>query len=109
LCALCASSAFADDRAHLDAALAAIDGDDVAAAMKEAAAVGPDDPWRADAQFALAWCHGQKGDQEQAITAYREVVKIRSDDARAWNNLGAALDETGRFGEAVAAYDKAIA
>ncbi len=110
LAVICAaSSARADDRAHLDAALAAIDKDDVDAAIKEAAAVGEGDPWRADAQFALGYCLAKKGEQEKAVAAYQEVVKLRADDARAWNNLGAALDEVGRFSEAVAAYDKAIA
>jgi Flp pilus assembly protein TadD len=107
--ALCAGAAMADDRAHLDAALAAIDKDDVALAMKEASAVGEGDPWRADAQFALAYCYGRAGDPEKAVAAYQEVVKMRADDARAWNNLGVALDDLGRFADAVAAYDKAIA
>jgi Flp pilus assembly protein TadD len=101
--------AFADDRAHLDAALAAIDQDDVALALKEAALVGESDPWRADAQFTIAWCHARNGDHQKAADAYREVVKIRADDSRAWNNLGTSLDELSQYAEAVDAYDHAIA
>ncbi len=104
-----AGVAVADDRAHLDAALEAIDRDDYEAAMKEAAAVGVDDPWRADAMFALAYCHGRLGEAEKAVAAYEEVVRLKTDDPRAWNNLGVALDDLGRFKDAVAAYDKAIA
>jgi Flp pilus assembly protein TadD len=107
--ALAALPAFADDRAHLDAALAAIDDNDIATALKEAALVGENDPWRADAQFAIGWCHARDGEHEKAVEAYREVVKIRSSDARAWNNLGTSLDELGRLTEAVDAYDHAIA
>src|SRR5689334_7554275 len=92
LLASAATAAFADERAHLDAALAAIDRNDVETAMKEAALVPEGDPWRADAQFALGWCHASKGDNDKAVDAYREVVKLRADDARAWNNLGTALD-----------------
>lgn len=103
-----AGAARADDRAHLDAALAAIDGDDIATAMSEAALVGESDPWRADAQFALAWCHAANGDSEKAVAAYREVVKLRPADSKAWNNLGTTLDEMGRLKEAVEAYDHAI-
>lgn len=106
---LAAHPAFADDRAHLDAALAAIDANDVAAALKEAALVTENDPWRADAQFAIAWCHAQNGDTEKAVAAYREVVKIRPTDSRAWNNLGSTLDDMGHLTEAVDAYDHAIA
>ena len=101
--------AFADDRAHLDAALAAIDDGHVAEALKEAALVGEADPWRADAQFAIAWCHAQNGDSEKAVAAYREVVKLRPTDSRAWNNLGTTLDDMGHLTEAVDAYDHAIA
>lgn len=107
--AFVARAAIADDRAHLDAALAAIDADDIATAMTEAALVAEGDPWRADAQFALAWCHAASGDAEKAVLAYREVVKIRPGDAKAWNNLGTTLDEMDRFAEAVEAYDKALA
>jgi len=107
--AVAAATAVADDRAHLDAALAAIDQNDVETATKEALAVGADDPWRADAQFALGWCYGKSHDLEKSVAAYQEVVKLRAGDARAWNNLGVALDDLGRFSDAVAAYDKAIA
>jgi tetratricopeptide (TPR) repeat protein len=101
--------ALADDRAHLDAALAAIDDGNVSEALKEAALVTESDPWRADAQFAIAWCHEQNGDHDKAVAAYREVVQIRPTDSRAWNNLGTTLDEMGHLTEAVDAYDHAIA
>jgi Flp pilus assembly protein TadD len=104
-----AAAAIADDRAHLDAALAAIDAGDIATATAEAKLVGEADPWRADAQFALAWCHAASGDSENAVVAYREVVRLRPADAKAWNNLGTTLDEMGHLEEAVEAYDHAIA
>ena len=107
--ACAAGAALADDRAHLDAALAAIDADDIATAMTEAALVGEADPCRADAQFALAWCYAASGEPEKAVEAYRAVVKIRPGDAKAWNNLGTTLDELDRLKEAVEAYDRALA
>lgn len=101
--------ALAEGREKLDEALAAVDGGNIPAAMQAAEAVPEGDAWRADARFCLAWCHAQKGEHDKAAEAYREVVGLRPGDARAWNNLGAALDELGKFDEALTAYDKAIA
>jgi tetratricopeptide (TPR) repeat protein len=45
---------------------------------------------------------------DDAIDAYRRVVVIDPTYAAAWNNLGLLLHRMGRYGEARAAYDKAL-
>ncbi len=101
--------AVADGKSDLDAALTAVRAGDLDAALTLAEKVGATDPWRGDARFCAAWVHAQKGRHDKAAAAYQEVVKLRPSDSRAWNNLGASLDEIGKLPEAVKAYDSAIA
>ena len=101
--------AAADARPHLDAALEAVREGDLDAALEAAARVPEGDPWYTDAAFCIAWVHAERGEAERSADAYRRVVTLRPDDARAWNNLGSALDDAGRLEEALAAYDRSIA
>jgi len=105
---LLVAPAAADSRDDLDAALTALRDGDYDAALEAAARVAEGDPWHADALFCSAWIHAQRGEAEKASESYREVVTIRPADARAWNNLGSALDDMGALQDAVEAYDKSI-
>ncbi len=104
-----ARPAFADSRADLDAALAAIKSGDLDAAEAAAGRVGDGDPWYAEAAFCKAWVLAKRGDAEHAATAYAKVVELQPQNARAWNNYGVVLDDLGRFEEALTAYDRCIA
>ena len=108
LVAAFALPAIADGKNHLDAALEAAQKGDLDAAIVSAELVPATDPWRADAAFCLAWAHAGKGLQKKAVANYREVVKLRPSDSRAWNNLGVALDELDQLDEALAAYDQSV-
>ena len=101
--------AVADSKDDLDAALSAVREGDLDSALKSASLVPESDPWHADAVFCIAWVHAQRGAAEQAVESYETVVALRPRDARAWNNLGSALDDLGRLDEAVTAYDRSIA
>ena len=48
------------------------------------------------------------GRMDQALMEYEKAVKIRPDDASAWNNIGAALSALGREEETFQAFEKAI-
>lgn len=100
--------ALADGRADLDRALEALDKGELKAAVESAEKVGEGDPWRADAQFCAGYCYAVAKNHEKSAAAYREVVRLRPGDARAWNNLGIELDDLGKIAEAVNAYDQAI-
>ena len=78
-----AGPVWADGRADLDAALEALDRGNMKAAVEAASKVAEGDPWRADAQFALGYAHAVTNDHANAVKAYREVVRLRPDDARA--------------------------
>jgi len=45
---------------------------------------------------------------DEALKAYDKAIKIKPDDAKAWNNKGVTLDNLGRYDEEFKAYDKAI-
>jgi tetratricopeptide (TPR) repeat protein len=47
-------------------------------------------------------------DYDRAIGLLGRAVRMRSDDAISWYNLGAALQGRGRMGDAVAAYERAM-
>lgn len=93
----------------LDAALSAVREGELDLAVERASLVPEGDPWRADALFCIAWVHAQRGNAEGAVGTYQDVVRLRPRDARAWNNLGSALDDLGRLEEALSAYDSSIA
>jgi superkiller protein 3 len=48
------------------------------------------------------------GDYEEAIAAYDQALKIKSDDHEVWSNRGIALGNLGRYEEAIASYDEAL-
>ncbi len=50
----------------------------------------------------------QRGDFQNAITAYRRVLELRPNNAEAEVNLGAALVHEGRFDEGIAMYRAAL-
>jgi tetratricopeptide (TPR) repeat protein len=50
----------------------------------------------------------QAGDLEGAVAAYRELIALAPRSGEAHANLGAALAALGRYGEALAAYDRAL-
>jgi Flp pilus assembly protein TadD len=57
----------------------------------------------------LAVLYHLRGDIEGAEAAYRSVLDATPDNATALNNLGFAAAQSGRFEEAVALYERAIA
>ena len=50
-----------------------------------------------------------KGELDAAIDSYKQALKIKSDFAAAYNNIGFALKEQGKFEEAIKAYHNTIA
>ena len=50
----------------------------------------------------------QRGDLEAAVSAYRDFLAVRPDEAPARSNLGVVLARLGRFDEAIAEYKKAL-
>lgn len=50
----------------------------------------------------------QRGDYQQAIAKYREVLKLRPENVEAKVNLGAALAHVGQFDDAIAMYKSAL-
>ena len=47
------------------------------------------------------------GELEEAIDAYNNVISIKHDFYKAYNNLGKTLKEKGRLDEAIEAYKRA--
>jgi tetratricopeptide (TPR) repeat protein len=58
------------------------------------------DPSNADARFALADALTRSDEQEQAITQWREVIRLQPRRGVAWSNLGTLLVGLGRTEEA---------
>jgi Flp pilus assembly protein TadD len=58
------------------------------------------------ASFQLGYQALQEGRVDEAIRDYTDAVAIRSDDSKAWHNLGIAFEKAGRDDEAVAAYHR---
>ena len=50
-----------------------------------------------------------EGDCERAIGCYREAVRLKPDNANAWNNLGSCYGRLGRHQEAAEAFENAAA
>lgn len=62
-------------------------------------------------ESALAWQllgAARRMQGRDGVNAFRKAVDLLPDDALAHSNLGAALTDLGRFGEAVASYGRAI-
>jgi Flp pilus assembly protein TadD len=49
-----------------------------------------------------------RGDMQETVRLYEEVIKIHPDSAEARTNLGVALARIGRYNDAVAQYDEAL-
>ena len=52
--------------------------------------------------------HLHRKEYEQAIASFREALKIQPEYPDAFDNLGKALESTGKDAEAIAEFDKAI-
>ena len=50
----------------------------------------------------------EKGQLDEAIAEFREVIRLKKDYAMAYNNLGIALNAKGQLDEAIAEYREAI-
>jgi len=58
--------------------------------------------------FDVAVQLAQKRQYTAAVPAWREALRLSPDDARAHNNLGLALAETGKIDEAIAEYRRSL-
>lgn len=58
--------------------------------------------------FNLGFTFDKLNFQEDAIHSYRQAIKLKPDDYRAWNNLALCLANKGMNEEAIAAYREAI-
>ena len=75
-------------------------------ALKEALALNPAEAAYANA---LGFAYYQDGKLLLAVEAFQAAVRTTSDFADAYNGLGVALADLGRWEEAVSAYQKALA
>lgn len=58
---------------------------------------------------AIGFANFQLNKLDAAVTAYRAAVALQPGYVTAWNNLGDALEKGGAWGEALDAYDAALA
>jgi Flp pilus assembly protein TadD len=75
--------------------------DDRIAAFKEVAEDMPDDPV---VRFGLAGAYLDAGQAENAVSEYRETIRLKPDYSAAYRGLGRALERAGLADEAVVAY-----
>jgi Flp pilus assembly protein TadD len=80
-------------------------GSDRIAAFKEVADEMPDDP---EVRFGLAGAYLDAGRAENAITEYRETIRLKPDYSAAHRGLGRALERAGHTAEAIAAYTRGL-
>src|SRR5258708_32619800 len=80
-------------------------GDDRIAQFKEVADEMPDDP---EVRFGLAGAYLASEQAENAVTEYRETIRLKPDYSAAHRGLGRALERAGRTGEAIAAYKQGL-
>ncbi|HYE50158.1 MAG TPA: tetratricopeptide repeat protein [Azospirillaceae bacterium] len=66
------------------------------------------EPDRADTLVALALLHQRRGDPAAAVACHRRLLAADPAHAPSWSNLGNALEELGRFDEALDAYGEAV-
>jgi tetratricopeptide (TPR) repeat protein len=59
-------------------------------------------------KFDHAFDLGEKGQYQEAVSAWRELAASNPDDARIHNNLGTALARIGNFTEAIPQFEKAL-
>jgi tetratricopeptide (TPR) repeat protein len=60
-------------------------------------------------EYHLGIAYAEGGELENAAGAFRRATELKPDLDIAWRNLGRAQLELGRYGEAVAAYERAFA
>ncbi len=95
---------------NLGDALLKVDRPDLAEPQLYDAVVLIDDEdvlWGALAKHALSLARTDR--LFEAITQYQRAVELFDKDPEVWNNFGVTLGRAGRFDEALAAFDKAIA
>jgi Flp pilus assembly protein TadD len=73
------------------------------AEFKEVADEMPDDP---EVRFGLAGAYLDAGQAANAVTEYRETIRLKPDYSAAYRGLGRALERAGRIPEALAAYQQ---
>jgi Flp pilus assembly protein TadD len=73
------------------------------AEFKEVAGEMPDDP---EVRFGLAGAYLDAGQAENAVTEYRETIRLKPDYSAAYRGLGRALERAGLVPEAIAAYQQ---
>jgi len=61
------------------------------------------------AHFNLASIHAKKGDLDDAVREYREVLAISPDDVKAHTNLGSVLAKKGEFDAAIREFQEVLA
>jgi tetratricopeptide (TPR) repeat protein len=66
------------------------------------------DPDNAQARSLLADAYLQSQRWTEASAMYKQMVTVTPDDARLWNNYGAALNASGQQAQAVAALETAV-
>ncbi len=66
------------------------------------------EPKNADAWFALGVTYKNLNRDNDAIEAYRQALRINSEDAFAWNNLGLTYSNLKRYNDAIEAYRQAL-
>ena len=62
----------------------------------------------ADAHVALGVLYNLSRDYDGAVGAFRTALQTRTTDYSLWNKLGATLANSGRSGEAISAYQRAL-
>jgi len=65
-------------------------------------------PGDADVHVALGIAHNLSHDYEAAAADFRAALKLRPEDEKLWNKLGATLANGSKSREAIAAYEKAL-
>jgi len=66
------------------------------------------DTVHADAYFCIGYCKSELGYYNEAVEAYKLVLRIEPDYPTAYYNLGVTYRELGRYNEAVEAYKQTI-
>jgi tetratricopeptide (TPR) repeat protein len=105
-------SAVGEDAIYSDpdwraAYIATMSGDDVEN-LKYSKALVDRFPENAEAWFRLGYAFGHLNFTDDAISAYRQAIKIKPESAEAWCNLGNAYSNSRRTDDAIAAYREAI-
>jgi tetratricopeptide (TPR) repeat protein len=98
-------------RAYTALSKALIDKGDIAGAIDaidKTLAIDPTDP---EANYNMGLIYGGRGMHAEAVASFEKAIKrarFYSDKADAYNNIGNILTETGRYDEAMAAYDAGL-